>query len=622
MQDKRVVAYASRQLKKHEENYPTHDLELAAVVHALKIWRHYLIGNKCEIFTDHKSLKYIFTQPDLNLRQRRWLELIKDYDLRVQYHPGKANAVADALSRKSYCHYLTTLNRRPEIAREVRQLNLQIIPQGILNMLHIRSTLEDQIKEAQAKDEEIQCLKEKSSNKEIQGFKVDEHGVLWYEDRICVPQDEKLRRLILDEAHCSAYSIHPGSTKMYMDLKQKYWWAGMKLDVAEYVARCDTCRRVKAEHQRPAGLLQPLHIPTWKWDEISMDFIVGLPKTQKGNDSIWVIVDRLTKVARFIPVKAKYRGDKLAQLYIENILRLHGVPSRIVSDRGTQFTSRFWKSLHTTLGTRLDYSTTYHPQTDGQTERVNQIPEDMLRACVLTYGKDWEKSLSFTEFSYNNSYQASLKMAPFEALYGRKCRTPLMWSEVGERTLFGPDIIKDAEEQVARVQENLKAAQSRQKSYADTRRRPLEFQPGDFVYLKVSPIRGTRRFQVRGKLAPRYIGPYKILGRVGAVAYRLELPPEMSDVHNVFHVSQLKQCFRVPEEQVPLEIMDLQPDLQYQERPIKILDVATRQTRRTIVRFCRVQWSNHTEAEATWEREDDLKKEFPYLFEEQYESRG
>jgi hypothetical protein len=209
-----------------------------------------------------------------------------------------------------------------------------------------------------------------------------------------------------------------------MDLKRKYWWTGMKVDIADYVARCDICQRVKAEHQRPAGLLQPLNIPVWKWDEISMDFIVGLPKTQKGNDSIWVIVDRLTKVAHFIPVKAKYRGDKLAQLYIDNILRLHGVPSKIVSDRGTQFTARFWKSLHTALGTHLDYSSACHPQTDGQTKRVNQILEDMLRACVLTYGKDWEKSLSFAEFSYNNSYQASLKMAPFEALYGRKCRTP------------------------------------------------------------------------------------------------------------------------------------------------------------------------------------------------------
>jgi hypothetical protein len=172
-------------------------------------------------------------------------------------------------------------------------------------------------------------------------------------------------------------------------------------------------------------------------------------------------------------------------------------------------------------------------------------------------------------------------------------------------------MIKDAEEQVAVVRENLRAAQSRQKSYVDTQRRPLEFQPGDFVYLKVSPIRGTRRFQVRGKLAPRYIGPYKILKRIGSVAYHLELPPEMSDMHNVFHVSQLKQCLRVPEEQVPMEVVDLQLDLQYQERPIKILDTATRQTRRTAVRFCRVQWSNHTEAEATWEREDDLKKGIP-----------
>src|SRR5438105_3282508 len=292
-----------------------------------------------------------------------------------------------------------------------------------------------------------------------------------------------------------------------------------------------------------------------------MDFIVGLPRTQKGNDSIWVIVDRLTKVAHFIPVKTIYRGDKYAQLYVDHILQLHGVPNRIVSDHDPQFTTRFWKILHALLGTKLDFSSAYHPQTDGQTERVNQILEDMLRACVLTYDKDWEKSLSFAEFSYNNSYQASLKMAPFEALYGRKRRTPLMWSDVGERSLFGPAIIKDAEEQVTKVRENLKAAQSRQKSYADTRRRDLEFQEGDYVYLKVSPIRGTQRFQIKGKLAPRYIGPYRINKKIGAVPYRLELPAEMSDIHDVFHVSQLKKCLKIPEEQVPMEVMDLQPDL-------------------------------------------------------------
>jgi hypothetical protein len=289
-----------------------------------------------------------------------------------------------------------------------------------------------------------------------------------------------------------------------------------------------------------------------------MDFVVGLPRTQKGHDSIWVIVDRLTKSAHFIPVRTTYGGEKLAKLYVENIVKLHGVPSKIVSDRGTQFTSRFWKSLHKAMGTKLDFSSAYHPQTDGQTERVNQIMEDMLRACVLTYGNDWEQSLPYAEFSYNNSYQASLGMSPFEALYGRKCKTPLMWSEVGERALVGPALIKEAEEKVAEIRKKLKAAQSRQKSYADKKRREISFNPGDFVYLKVSPIRGTRRFQVQGKLAPRYIGPYRVLKRVGAVAYQLELPEEMSDVHPVFHVLQLRRCLRVPEgEYVPVETIDL-----------------------------------------------------------------
>ena len=246
----------------------------------------------------------------------------------------------------------------------------------------------------------------------------------------------------------------------------------------------------------------------------------------------------------------------------------------------------------------------------------------MLRACALTYGKDWEASLAYAEFSYNNSYQASLKMSPFEALYGRRCRTPLMWSEVGERALLGPALIKEAEDRVAEVREKLKTAQSRQKSYSDKRRKDLNFQVGEYVYLRVSPIRGTRRFRVRGKLAPRYIGPYKVLRKVGAVAYKIQLPPELADVHDVFHVSQLRKCLRVPEEHVPVETLDLQDDLQYQEVPVRILDTVSRRTRGSTVRLCRVQWSRHTEAEATSEREDALRKEFPFLFEKAPESRG
>src|SRR5512136_2986103 len=515
MQERKVVAYASRQLRPHEVNYPTHDLELAAVIHALKIWRHYLIGNRCEVYTDHKSLKYIFTQTELNMRQRRCLELIKDYDLGIHYHPGKANVVADALSRKAYCNVAQIRPDQDHLCRELEKLRLTVVQSGVPASLAVQPTLESQIREAQKEDEGIKELIERIQEKKDTNFSIDDQGTVWCGPRICVPAKKELRDLILKEAHESAYSIHPGSTKMYQDIKAYFWWAGMKRDVAEYVALCDICQRVKAEHQRPAGLLQPLPIPEWKWEEIGMDFITGLPRTPNGYDSIWVIVDRLTKSAHFVPVKTTYDGKKLAELYMTHVVCRFGCPKKIVSDRGTQFTSRFWKQLHEALGTDLNFSTAYHPQTDGQTERVNQILEDMLRACALDFEGTWDRCLPYAEFSYNNSYQASIQMSPNEAMFGRKCRTPLCWNEVGEALIFGPDILKAAEEQVKLIRERLKTAQNRQKNYADNRRRDLEFEKGDHVYLSVSPLRGMRRFGMSGKLAPRYIGPYLITARRG-----------------------------------------------------------------------------------------------------------
>jgi hypothetical protein len=248
---------------------------------------------------------------------------------------------------------------------------------------------------------------------------------------------------------------------------------------------------------------------------------------------------------------------------MSRIVCLHGVPKKIVSDRGTQFTSKFWERLRETLDTQLRFSSTYHPQIDGQTERVNQILEDMLRAYALQYGRSWDKSLPYAEFSYNNSYQESLKMAPFDMLYGRRCQTPLFWNETGERKVFGPNILQEVEKQVRMVRENMRVAQSRQKSYADHRRRELSFDVGDFVYLKVSPMRGLCHFKVWGKLAPRFIGPFKILEKRGGVAYQLELPPRLSDMHDVFHVSQLKKCLRVPKEQLPMKDLDVKEDLSY-----------------------------------------------------------
>ncbi|WVZ70349.1 hypothetical protein U9M48_019024 [Paspalum notatum var. saurae] len=601
-------------LRKHKVNYSTHDLELAAVVHALKIWRHYLFGNRCEIYTDHKSLKYIFTQNELNMRQRRWIELIKDYDLEIHYHPGKANVVADALSRKSYVNMAVAFQMPLELCAEFESLNLGFVHHTTVATFEAEPTLEQEIRKHQKTDEKIQEIREQIKVGKAPHFCEDEQGTVWYKNRICVPDVDSIKKLILSEAHDTAYSIHPGSTKMYHDLKERFWWYGMKRAVAEYVAVCDTCQHVKAEHQRRAGLLQPLKILEWKWEEISMDFIVGLPRTQKGYNSIWVVVDRLTKVAHFIPVNTTYSGARLAELYISRIVCLHGVPKRIISDRGSQFTSRLWEQLHDSLDSKLWFSTAYHPQTDGQTERTNQILEDMLRACAIQYGTSWDKSLPYAEFSYNNSYQASLKKSPFEALYGRRCRTPLFWNQTGEKQVFGPDLIRDAEQQIKMVRENLRVAQSRQKSYADVRRRDLTFKVDDFVYLKVSPMRGIRRFNMKGKLAPRYIGPFKIVERKGEVAYKLELPSNLSGIHIVFHVSQLKKCLRVPEEQAPLEGLDVQEDLTYTEHPVKILETSERVTRNRRVKMCRVQWKHHTEDEATWEREEELRATYPGLF--------
>ncbi|KAA3470820.1 DNA/RNA polymerases superfamily protein [Gossypium australe] len=341
MQEGKVVAYASRQLKPHEKNYPTRDLELAVIVFALKIWRHYLYGEKCRIFTDHKSLKYLMDQKDLNLRQRRWLELLKNYELIIDYHPGK----------------------------------LFFDDGTILPELRARLLFIQQICEAQKNDNELQAKRAQCESGNDSNFWVSSDGWLMFHDRICVHKHNELIRKILTEAHSGYLSVHPGSMKMYNDLKKFYWWSGMKRDISEFVTRCLICQQVKAEHQVPSELLQPVMVPERKGDRITIDFVTGLPMTLKKKDVVWVIVDRLTKSAHFILVLVDYSLDKLAELYIVEVVRLHRVPVSIISNRDPRFTS----------------STAFHPQTDGQSERVIQVLEDMLRCCVLEFERSWER---------------------------------------------------------------------------------------------------------------------------------------------------------------------------------------------------------------------------------------
>ncbi|GJY31573.1 putative reverse transcriptase domain-containing protein, partial [Tanacetum coccineum] len=533
MQRGKVIAYASRQLKKHENNYTTHDLELGAVVFALKIWRHYLYGTKSVIYTDHKSLQYIFDQKELNMRQRRWIELLSDYECEIKYHPGKANVVADALSRKE--------RLKP---RRVRAMSITI-----------HSGLKTKILEAQGEaSKDLKAPAEWLRGLETH-FEQRNDGGIYFFDRIWIPSVGGVRKLIMDEAHTSRYSIHPGADKMYHDLRDLYWWPGMKRDIAEYVSKCLTCSKIKAEHQKPSGLLQQPEIPEWKWEKITMDLVTKLPRSSGGYDAIWVIVDRLTKSAHFLPIREDYKTEKLARIYINEIVARHGVPVSIISDRDGRFASHLWQALQEALGTKLHMSTAYHPKTDGQSERTIQTLEDMLRASC----------------------------APFEALYGRKCRSPVIWTEVGESQLIGPELVQETTEKIFQIKERCEYAGVARKCFADKR---------------------LVRFGKKGKLTPRYVGPFEIVECVGSVAYRLKLPQELSCVHDTFHVSNLKKCMAEPDVQVPLEEIEIDENLRFVEEPIEIVERDVKKLKRRRIPLVKVRWNSRQGAEYTWERED------------------
>nr|GEZ70982.1 putative reverse transcriptase domain-containing protein [Tanacetum cinerariifolium] len=430
------------------------------------------------------------------MSQRRWIELLSDYECEIKYHPGKANVVTDALSRK------------------------------------------ERLKPRRRDD-----------------------GGIYFFDRIWNPSVGGVRKLIMDEAHTSRYSIHPATDKMYYDLRDLYWWPNIKRDIAEYVSRCLTCSKIKAENQKLSGLLQQPKIPEWKWEKITMNLVTKLPRSSGRYDTIWVIMDRLTKSAHFLPIREDYKTEKLARIYINEIIARHGVPVSIISDRDGQFASHLWQALQKVLGTKLHMSTAYHPKTDGQSERTIQTLKDILQACVMDFCGSWDTHLPLVEFSYNNSYHTSIKCAPFEALYGWKCRSPMIWTEVGESQLIGPEIVH----------------------------KPLEFKVGDRVLLKVSSWKGVVRFGKKGKLAPRYVGPFEIVECVRPVAYRLKLPQELSCVHDTFHVSNLKKCLAEPDVQVPLDEIEIDEHLHFVEEPIKIVERDVKKLKRRRIPLVKVR---------------------------------
>ncbi|GJU48540.1 putative reverse transcriptase domain-containing protein [Tanacetum coccineum] len=466
---------------------------LMAVVFALKIWRHYLYGTKCMVFTNHKSLQHILNQKELNMRQRHWLELLSDYDCEIRYHPGKANVVADALSRKEQ-------NKPLRVRALVMTIGLDLSKQ-ILN--------------AQTEVQKPENIK----NKNVGGMLIENSK-----------DPEKLRMekaVIMHKSDKSKYSIHPGSDKMYQDMKKLYWWPNIKADIATYVSKCLTCAKVKFEHQRPSGLLVQLEIPQWKWDNITMDFITKLPKLSQGYDTIWVIVDRLTKSAIFIPMRKTSPIKNLAKMYLKEL---------------------------------------------------------------------------------------SIKATPFEVLYGRKCCSPVCWAKVREVQLTSPEIVQEMTEKIIQIKQIIQATHDQQKSYADLKRKPMEFQVGNRVMLKVSPWKGVVHFGKRGKLNPRYVGPFKVLEKVGAVAYKLELPQELSRVHNTFHVSNLKKCYADEPLAIPLDRLHIDDKLHYVEELVEIMDHEVKLLNQTRIPIVKVRWNSRRGPKFTWEREDQFRKKYPHLF--------
>ncbi|GJR19701.1 putative reverse transcriptase domain-containing protein [Tanacetum coccineum] len=511
------------------------------------MWRYYLSHEVGHLCPDHKSLQHILDQKELNMRQRRWLELLSDYDCELRYHPRKANVVADALSRKSRPKAM------PEFATMVMTIGFNL-PARILNA-------------------QVEARKEENYGIE------DLHGMI------------KNLEPRTDGTLCLKIEADKNVTK---DLKKLYWWPNMKAEIATYVRKCMTCAKVKAEYQKPSGLLVQPKIPKWKWENITMDFMTKLPKTESGQDMIWVIVDRLTKSAHFLPAKENDSMEKLTRQYLKEVVSRHGVPVSIISDRDGRFVSQFWQSLQEAFGTQLDMSTAYHPETDGQSERTIQTLEDMLRACVIDFGKGWDRHLPLIEFSYNNSYHTSIKAAPFEALYGRKCRSPVCWAEVGDAQLTGPEIVRETTEKIIQIKHRLQALRDRQKCYADKRR--------------------VIRFGKRGKLNPRYIGPFKILAKVGTVAYRLELPEKLSRVHSTFHVSNLKKCLSDEPLAIPLDEIHIDEKLNFIEEPVEIMDREVKRLKQSRIPIVKVHWNSRRGPEYTWEREDQMQKKYPHLF--------
>lgn len=584
------VAYESRKLSPAEQNYPVHEKELLAIVHAIKLWRTYLEGQKFTVVTDHASLEFIKSQSNLSRRQARWLEVLQSSDFEVKYRPGKTNVVADALSRPPHLANITTLST---------YLTNKNLEKGYYQDKYF-SFIFETLKNPEKSDAKQQA---RASHYELRDNKL----YLKEGQRLAIPKDKELRTRLLYEYHDIPITGHLGIDKTYEAIRRDYFWPKMGKDVQKYITSCDSCQRNKSSNLQPAGLLQPLTTPSKRWEQVTMDFIVQLPTTRNKHDAIVVFLDRLSKRAHFCPTHTSVTAPEVAKIFFSNIFKNHGLPQVIVSDRDAKFTSRFWKTLFEQLGTKLAMSTAFHPQTDGQTERMNRTLEEMLRAYSSYKQDNWDEYLPAAEFAYNNSKQPSTEHTPFELDCGQHPTTPSsLAAKKNTQVPAVDDFLSHWSTMIQIAKDNLMIAQERQVKYANQHRRYEKFKVGDKVLLSTqhinSPIDKNRPTK---KLAPKYIGPYKIVTAISTTAYKLDLPENLK-IHPVFHISLLKHYQETSENfsrPTPPPTIII-PETEEEEYEVEaILD-------KKFVRkkpYYLVKWKGYPLHDATWEPVEHLK---------------
>jgi hypothetical protein len=603
------IAFLSKKLTAAELKYQNHERELLALYRTLKEWRHYLYGSSFTLKTDHRNLVWLMTQKHLSARQMHWLQYFQDFGgvIPIEHVAGRLNGVADGLSRRA--------DHRPEVIATMQQ-NVQCLPEDLP-----REIAEAALEDSQTKE----ILLHPQSYPQ---FDVKNGLIYWKRNRVYVPIGKGLREKILFECHDAPLGGHLGTAKTIRAVTQQFFWPGMQEDIVRYVRSCEACQRNKPTHQVPAGLLQPLAIPEEPWSDISMDLITSLPQSRSGFDAVVVFVDRLSKMIHATATHTTCTASGLARIMMNEVARHHGLPKSIVSDRDPRFIAHFWQSLWEMLGTKLNMSTSYHAQTDGQTERANRTLEDALRAYVNSQQDNWDELLPLMEMAYNNSIQASTGFSPYFLNNGREMATCLSRSmqkaDILHSAPAAGETLKRWEEALNTAKEHILKAQERQKKYADRHRRSLTFGIGDRVLLSTENLR--ERMNGAPKLLERFIGPYAVKRVISSTAYELDLPKSMR-LHPVFHVHLLqpyidsKAAFpdRVPYHARPAPAV--QNDETEPEWEIEA--VLNKRTRGRKIYYL-VSWKGYPMEEASWEPEDHLAnaKQIIAEFEEREQQRN